>query len=154
MRPPGAVAMSDYVDRCTRCGDCAATCPQAIITSDEDGFPKVDVSARACTFCGACSDACKVGAIVAADSWDWRVDVDDKCLSVQGVSCRACEDHCDAQAIQFQLMTGGRAQPMISFDTCTGCGACVAPCPANALSMHLPQPPVHASLSPASEIQP
>lgn len=153
MRPPGAVSVSDYVDLCTRCGDCAAACPQAIIMADEDGFPKVDVSARACTFCGACSDACRVDAIVAADGWDWRADVGDRCLSVQGISCRVCEDHCDAQAIRFQLMTGGRSQPNISADTCTGCGACVAPCPADAISMRLPQSPMHANFSPASEFQ-
>lgn len=152
LRPPGALDLSSFVQACTRCGDCAANCPQAIITADDDGFPRVDVNARGCTFCGACADACSEGAIVSAQDWTYRPAIADTCFSQQGIACRACEDHCDESAIRFRLMTGGRSAPQIDIDTCTGCGACVAPCPANAITLGRPAAQVTASPTQASEI--
>ncbi len=152
LRPPGALDFASFVDACTRCGDCAAICPQAIITADTEGFPTVDVTARECTFCGGCADACEVGAIKPADDWVYRASIHENCLSLQGVTCRACEDHCDESAIRFRLMTGGRSAPLIDAETCTGCGACVAPCPSDAITVERPAPQHTASLSPASEI--
>ncbi|MGR3714635.1 MAG: ferredoxin-type protein NapF [Shimia sp.] len=156
MRPPGAVDSSMFAETCTRCGDCAASCPQAIITADDEGFPKVDLSKRECTFCGECATACGPNAILAADGWDWRASVAETCLSLGGVACRACEDHCDARAIRFQLHTGGRSEPLIDLDSCTGCGACAASCPAGAISfVQLSKPASHIDISTdASNTQP
>jgi len=50
----------EIVDRCTRCGACAAACPETIITAGDGGFPAVDFHRGECTFCGACADACPV----------------------------------------------------------------------------------------------
>ncbi len=151
-RPPGALELASFVETCTRCGDCAANCPQAIITADNDGFPMVDLTARECTFCGACAEVCGVGAISQANHWDYRARVEDRCLSLQGVACRTCEDHCDENSIHFRLMTGGRSAPLIDLETCTGCGACIAPCPADAITVERPALQQNASLSTASEI--
>lgn len=159
LRPPGALEAGAFEDTCTHCGDCAASCPQAIITADPDGFPSVDVSARGCDFCNVCADVCAEDAILPAQSWDVRAVVGDSCLSVQGIMCRTCEDHCDAAAIRFRPMTGGRAQPLIDLNDCIGCGACVAPCPADALTLQKPVATSatddisSASLSQASEFQ-
>lgn len=152
LRPPGALELVSFVETCTRCGDCAANCPQAIITADKDGFPLVDLTSRECTFCGDCAEACQVGAIQPANCWDYRARVDESCLSFQGITCRTCEDHCDERAIRFHLKTGGRSEPLIDLDTCTGCGACVAPCPADAITVERPALQRTASLSTASEI--
>lgn len=152
LRPPGALELAAFVETCTRCGDCAANCPQAIITADDDGFPKVDITARGCTFCGACADACAPEAIQPALQWAYRADVSDTCLSVQGITCRTCEDHCDESAIRFRLMAGGRSAPSIDPETCTGCGACVAPCPSDAITVERPASQLTASATQASEI--
>ncbi|WP_422049838.1 ferredoxin-type protein NapF [Shimia sp.] len=155
LRPPGALESGLFEEACSHCGDCAAACPQAIITADNAGFPVVDMSARACEFCNACSDVCTAGAILPANGWEVRAVAAESCLSLQGVMCRTCEDHCDEGAIRFRLMTGGRSQPNIDVDACSGCGACVAPCPADALSLHHPAPEVGAEdeTSPASLTQ-
>ncbi len=152
LRPPGALELASFVETCTRCGDCAAECPRAIITADADGFPMVDVNARGCTFCGACAEACSPAAIQPAQEWIYRAGVSDSCLSVQGVTCRACEDHCDESAIRFRLMTGGRSAPQIDPEICTGCGACVSPCPSNAITVERPASQHNASMPTASEI--
>ncbi|MFY0661192.1 MAG: ferredoxin-type protein NapF [Shimia sp.] len=151
LRPPGALELASFLETCTRCGDCAAECPQAIITADDDGFPKVDISSRGCTFCGACAEACSPEAIQPTHEWIYRAVVSDRCLSMQGVTCRACEDHCDESAIRFRLMTGGLSAPQIDPETCSGCGACVAPCPSNAITVERPALQQTASPSTASE---
>lgn len=134
MRPPGAAPGFD--DLCTTCGDCAAACPEAIIVNDADRRPVVDFNAGACTFCGTCADACESGALEPAliPDWPWRARIGDSCLSVQGITCRACEDVCDPRAIRFRLATGGRSFPELDLDQCTGCGACATACPAGAVS--------------------
>ena len=38
-----------------------------------------------------------------------------------------------ARAIRFPLVAGGVPRPEIDTGACTGCGACVAPCPVNAI---------------------
>ncbi len=57
-----------------------------------------------------------------------------RCLSLEGVACRICGEHCDAGAIRFHLRVGGAALPEVTAD-CTGCGTCVGVCPAAAISM-------------------
>lgn len=145
LRPPGAITSLAFGETCTRCGDCAAQCPQAIITADDDGFPLVDLSRRACTFCGTCAEVCDVGAILPSTGWEWRAQPTQSCLSVQGITCRTCEDHCDAQAIRFTLMTAGRSEPTIDQEHCTGCGACMAACPTGAIILHHPKTDLDAS---------
>jgi ferredoxin-type protein NapF len=135
-RPLGAVAELRFSELCTSCGDCARACPEAIIARDGAGFPVLDSNAGACTFCGACTDACETGALMADQAWTWRAGAGDACLSLQGISCRTCEDHCDAQAIRFRLVTGGRAEPRIDTALCIGCGACIGSCPAGAITLH------------------
>lgn len=61
------------------------------------------------------------------------VAINSQCLSVSGTMCRLCEDECDQQAISFQLMTGGRAVPMVDEILCNGCMDCKAVCPAQAI---------------------
>lgn len=140
MRPPGAVAA--FSDLCTRCGDCARACPEAIIVRHPSGDPVVDFSKGACTFCNACAEACETGALVAGTppDWPWRAVIGDSCLSLNGISCRACEDACEPRAIRFRLMTAGRAAPILDPDQCTGCGECASTCPAAAVSFDMPEP--------------
>ena len=132
-RPPGAGA--GFETLCTQCGDCARACPEGILLRDGDGFPVLDPRAGGCSFCGACTAACPSGALVADRPFPWRVTLGPGCLSGAGTGCRICEDHCDAAAIRFRPALGGRATPAIDPAACTGCGACIAPCPTGALTL-------------------
>lgn len=59
----------------------------------------------------------------------------DACLALQGVICMSCRDACEPQAIRFRPRQGGVFTPEIISAACTGCGACLPPCPAGALSL-------------------
>ncbi|TAA47184.1 ferredoxin-type protein NapF [Corallincola spongiicola] len=137
LRPPWGQAEHLFTDLCTRCSDCLDACPTGLIKIGSGGFPEVDFSAAECTFCGDCVDACQTDALSRQEdqqAWDYRAEVqEDSCLSLQGVFCRSCSDPCDSRAITFRLHVGGKAQPEIDLQACTGCGACVAPCPASAI---------------------
>jgi len=61
--------------------------------------------------------------------------IDNSCLSPRAVACRVCGDFCDARAIHFPPTVGGLVRPLVDHAACTGCGACVAPCPAGAIAM-------------------
>ncbi|WP_375174176.1 ferredoxin-type protein NapF [Pseudooceanicola sp.] len=140
MRPPHA--SDQFESLCNQCSDCVSACPEAIIIRDEDRRPVVDLRLGECTFCGACAEACPTGALdpdLPLD-WPWQAQISEACLAQQGISCRACEDVCDPQAIKFRLQLGGRSQPVIDLGQCTGCGACAHTCPAQAVSFQRKQP--------------
>lgn len=136
VRPPGAKD-SGFEAECRDCVACHNECPEGIIAVDGDGRPWVDFARGACTFCGACVAACPTDAldISRVADWPWRAAIDETCMSRSGISCRVCQDTCPESAIAFRLQTGGRAEPRIEVDQCTGCGACVPVCPSKAIAL-------------------
>ena len=138
MLPPWSLREERFVDACTRCDDCVAACLDSLIVKGRAGFPEMDFTRGGCTFCARCVDACQTGALTSeggASPWVLTADVTGACLSLAGVTCRVCGDHCDENAIAFRLAVGGVATPIVDASACTGCGACVAPCPVNAIDM-------------------
>lgn len=137
IRPPGALAENLFLDQCSRCADCLPACPTNIIVSGNGQYPKLDFSKGECTFCNRCIQACPSGALVqevAQAPW-LLASIGSACLAVSGVDCRICGEACPEQAIRFRPAIGGIAQPDFNAGQCTGCGACVAPCPTQAISM-------------------
>ena len=134
VRPPWA---RDIYDRCTGCGDCAPACPEGIIAFDGKNHPVIDFTKGECTFCGACSDACAEGVFDRTADAPWTLDVDvaKTCFAENGIYCRSCGDACPETAIRIAPQLGGRARVIIDDDTCTGCGACLSACPADAISI-------------------
>ncbi len=139
IRPPWALPESEFVDRCTRCNDCLKACPQGILVPGDGGYPTVEFSRGECTFCADCVTACLPKALLRSSEdampWPYKAQVSAACLPKKGVECRVCGDFCDVRAIRFQPRIGGNPLPDIDPDTCTGCGACVAPCPATAITI-------------------
>ncbi|NJN40566.1 MAG: ferredoxin-type protein NapF, partial [Gammaproteobacteria bacterium] len=128
----------DFVARCTRCSDCLTACPTTILEKGRGGFPLVNFARGECTFCGKCVEVCKPAALVrdrGAAPWTIKASIGDACLALQRVVCRSCGDRCEARAIRFRLAPGGVSRPELDGDTCNGCGACVAVCPASAITI-------------------
>jgi len=137
-RPPWALPEPAFLDICTGCDACIDACPTSILKQARGGYPVVDFACGECTFCGDCVSACRPRALRNAGStppWTLLATVASGCLSATGTMCRMCGDRCEAGAITFKLALGGRASPIIDPAHCTGCGACVAPCPVNAIDI-------------------
>lgn len=138
IRPPWALAETEFTDRCTRCNDCLTACPEQIIVSGDGGFPTINFARGECTFCGDCLKACTPQAlkeIQATPPWPYKALIAPTCLPQNGVECRVCGDYCDARAIRFTPRIGGSPLPAIDTEKCTGCGACIAPCPVTAITV-------------------
>lgn len=137
-RPPWARVEDAFIDACSRCGKCVAECPTKILVLVR-GFPEVDFKRGECTFCGACTSACKDGALVRGEAqkepWPIKAQIANSCLAWHGVECRVCADPCHPGAIRFSPNLGGPPLPEVDANSCTGCGACVAPCPVAAISL-------------------
>ena len=134
---PWIISEQLFYDQCTRCNACSSACAENIIVKTSGGFPGIDFQLGECTFCYACADACELPLFHPASQppWQQQVVVQPSCLANQSVTCRSCEDHCEPQAISFRPKLGGPAMPVIDTDLCNGCGACVQPCPTNALNI-------------------
>lgn len=137
IRLPWVADTQSFTDLCTRCGECARVCDTQIIVSGDGGFPTVDFSIDECTFCYRCADVCQEQIFLteAETPWHAKASINETCLAKQNVECRSCGELCEPMAIQFKLEVGKVAQPHISHDKCSGCGACVAVCPSSSINV-------------------
>jgi len=149
-RPPWAVEEALFTQTCTRCDACVTACPTGLLARGSGGFPEADFRRAHCTFCADCVEACAkniqqntashspISPFISPDlpPWTLKAVIGAACLPDRGVLCRSCEDHCCDAAIRFTPRQGRPAQPKITESRCTGCGECVASCPAHAISMH------------------
>ena len=142
LRPPWTLPDA-FMDACTGCGSCVPACPEGIVTLDEQSLAAVDFrrGSGLCSFCGACADVCPEPVFLAlafragTPPWTLRAEIGAGCLTHDGVMCQSCKDACGDSAIRFVYAAGRVAQPVIDLDRCTGCGACVGPCPASAIEI-------------------
>ena len=140
LRPPWLINPSTFTEDCTRCGNCVDSCPQHILCAGDGGFPLVEFGLGECTFCGECTTRCEPGLFIqnraeGLPAWHHKALVSERCLTNLGVMCRSCEDACEPRALRFPLVVGAVPGPVIDAVACTGCGACVKPCPEGAISM-------------------
>ncbi|WP_455372500.1 ferredoxin-type protein NapF [Limibacillus halophilus] len=143
LRPPWT-SEAALAEACTRCGDCISACPEGVLARGEGGFPAFDprLGSGTCSFCGACAEACGEGLFQATSEKPWSIAVEllsGACLAEAGIHCESCRDACLEQAIRFRPRLGGPPRPEILAQACTGCGACVGSCPADALLLHAQQ---------------
>lgn len=142
VRPPWALPEPAFEASCTTCADCIPACPENILVIGRGGLPEVDFDHGECTFCEACLESCAPGALVKtvpnASPWTLVAEIADSCLSMRAIACQVCGDICGPGAIAFRLEAGGRAIPQLDRVRCTGCGACFAPCPVDAVTLHSP----------------
>lgn len=138
IRPPWALDEEAFVSRCTRCAACIDVCPTHIIVKGRGNYPRIDFARGECTFCAQCVTVCRDGALQRAEHrppWSIKAVIGPSCLARRDVVCRTCGDACEAQAIRFRPRLGGASLPELDPQACTGCGACVALCPAAAITM-------------------
>ncbi len=151
LRPPGALAESDFQGACIRCGLCVRDCPYHILELAKPeqriatGTPYFVARTLPCEMCDdlPCVKACPTGALdpgltdITQARMGLAVLVDQEtCLNFLGLRCDVCYRICPMidQAItlerQHNPRTGKHTMflPTVHSEQCTGCGKCEQAC--------------------------
>ena len=131
LRPPGAVADLLFLERCTRCSDCAKACPHGAIVFDKrDGSPVIFPDLVACQLCEdlPCIAACETEALAAvSDRREVRMGLalvsERSCTAGQG--CHACVSRCPTVALSMNFED---MRLVVASESCVGCGICEQIC--------------------------
>jgi MauM/NapG family ferredoxin protein len=156
LRPPGALAESDFARACIRCFRCAEVCPVKAIRFESAGglravdLPYISARDRGCVLCMKCTEACPTGALrrIPADSKTVQgsvhmgVPVLDRqaCVPWRGDGvCRLCFYVCPYQETAVMLV-GPQQAPSFNPRACVGCGLCEEACPSHARAIRIRPP--------------
>ena len=154
IRPPGALAESEFLGLCVRCGECMKVCignalQPAWLKAGLEGLFTPTLIGRIgyCEFnCTLCGQVCPTGAIRQLTREEkhhtvlGRAHFDkNRCLPYLGTPCIVCEEHCPTpdKAIKFReietVNSRGKKifvrQPYVVEELCIGCGICENKCP-------------------------
>ena len=151
LRPPGALAESDFLAACVRCGLCVRDCPFDTLKLAElgdsvaTGTPYFTARDIPCEMCEdiPCVVACPTGALdrsltdIGKSRMGLAVLIDQEtCLNFLGLRCDVCYRVCPVidHAITLESMHNPRSDrhamllPTVHSDYCTGCGKCEKSC--------------------------
>lgn len=137
LRPPGARDEQDFLNVCSRCGNCVNVCPVQAIRIDHSshragGAPFIDPGVAACTMCDelACMTQCPSSALMLVPREEidlgtaaWNESL---CLRHAGDPCTMCVDHCPVGTLALEVLDN---RIVVHEDHCTGCGSCQNNCP-------------------------
>ncbi len=156
IRPPGAVAEKEFLDKCIRCAECMKVCPTnglhpTLFEAGLEGMgtPILVPSLGYCEYeCNSCSNVCPTGALKPLkleDKKELKIGTayfdKSKCIPWnEHMDCLVCEEHCPVpkKAIIFweeyqKKQESNEAvlvkMPYVLKDLCTGCGICEKVCP-------------------------
>lgn len=137
LRPPGALAESDFLATCNRCSRCIKVCPNDALVSlpissgiGMYGTPEFVPRKGRCELCMLCGQVCPTGAIQRVKAEQARIGVAildrGTCLVWKEKRlCLICKEQCPVNAVHLDESK----RPHIDIRNCVGCGACENACP-------------------------
>ncbi|HZL35921.1 MAG TPA: 4Fe-4S dicluster domain-containing protein [Tepidisphaeraceae bacterium] len=144
IRPPGARIEREFLDICSKCGNCVHACPVQAIHLDNSGAlgkgaPYIDPDTAGCVMCEGlqCISHCPSSALmqITAEQVDiglaqWH---DTTCLrTAVGEQCTMCVDHCPVGSAAIEVAEN---RIVVHESHCTGCGSCQHNCPTSPKSI-------------------
>jgi len=127
LRPPGAVQEDQFLERCTKCGDCIDACPHdAIKQLLIQETPGIYPGETPCQLCEdfPCIHACETEALMPLNHvHEVRMGVAkvSQNICTVGNGCNACVSKCPTEAISMDF---GAFRIVVNEGLCVGCGMC------------------------------
>lgn len=127
VRPPGAVDPTEFLERCTKCGDCIDICPhESIQKLVNDETPAIFPSKNPCQLCEdfPCISACEAEALLPISGLNrvkMGVAVVSASLCTAGNGCNACVSQCPMGALSMNFSV---FSVVVDPKFCVGCGQC------------------------------
>ena len=135
VRPPGAVAETDFNKVCLRCHQCLDVCPARSINAAHfgDGWANIQtpVLSNPCTLCMKCTDRCPSGALTRITAGEAKMGTA-VVLEKECVGCDRCIKPCPSGAIS---KVPGKRLVAVDAAKCTGCLTCVKACPVQPVAL-------------------
>jgi len=137
LRPPGALAESEFLARCIHCYLCQDVCPPGCIHMKPDGeadryTPYIMPRVKGCTLCLKCGEVCPTGALqhlAAKEEVRMGVAGVDESLCVSHLRTGVCGACFTACPLRGRAITQGLFNaPFVHPESCTGCGLCEEVC--------------------------
>jgi ferredoxin-type protein NapG len=131
LRPPGAVQEEQFLERCTKCGDCIDACPHdAIEQLVIQETPGIYPGETPCQLCEdfPCIHACEAEALMPLNHvHEVRMGVAkvSRNMCTVGNGCNACVSKCPTGAITMDF---GAFLIAVDAGLCVGCGMCQYVC--------------------------
>jgi ferredoxin-type protein NapG len=131
LRPPGAADEALFLERCTKCGDCAKVCPYGSITfHPQNGTPVIFADQMPCYLCAdvPCIAACATEALLPVAGREqirMGLAVVSHRVCTAGQGCHACASKCPTDALSMDF---GTQRLVVTTERCVGCGLCEQVC--------------------------
>jgi ferredoxin-type protein NapG len=131
LRPPGAADEALFLERCTKCGDCAKVCPYGSITfHPKNGTPVIFADRMPCYLCEdvPCIAACATEALLPVEGRArirMGLAVVSHRICTAGQGCHACASKCPTDALSMDF---DKQRLVVTTERCVGCGLCEQVC--------------------------
>ena len=118
------------------CAACVEACPEGVLKLGAGRLVELDLSSAGCTLCGECASRCEAGLFDGArPAFPWIATIGEACLAPGRDPLPQLPGRLRTRRDPLPPGPGGVALAELDSQRCNGCGACLAPCPSQAIQL-------------------